>query len=635
MAVVEQSRVAQSVAPATDAELLERFVGADDEKAFAGIVGRYGPMVLQVCRSVLRSEADAEDAFQAVFLQLARKAAGIRRAGALPAWLHRTAQRTAVYALKRRMKYASVAAPLDAEPAAGEFSPLASRQLRWSLHEQIARLGEQPRTALLLYYFAGATAGEAAEQLGISEEAFKGRLRRARKTLARRLAVSGASVGAAAMLLDSASCASLAGLPAGPTAAGCAAVGSHTLFGGASLSAASPSALSLAEGVTTVMLFDTIAKSAAAGLAALALATTGVVAAWADEQAAAQNSAPAGPAIVATTTEVAVAAEAAAPVLGVLPDVPAPLAPATPAAPQAPVESATATTSAAPVEVAQAIVPATPATSVAREEAAQYIRLVGGEGDMEVLASLRDEIRQLQLQVREMQSLASHDNSRIGATRAETVAQVAQDEWMVAQRNDEERQQARRVESQQQAERVQQEMKKVRQIELEAMQQRLKEALSQAEIQRHEAEADARAKLEDQYHRMEAMLKQRMAVEREMEIAQAAKVEAEEKTKQAAKRQAIEAKLQQEQAALREREMTLGLDLKKAELDREVLRMEYERRQLEEARAAFEQHKADQEVIAELRSEVRSLQEENRRLAEQLERQAASASPVDERRNAR
>src|SRR5436309_510323 len=79
-----------------DATLLRRFVGAHDEAAFAALVLRHGPMVLGVCRRVLRDAHDAEDVLQATFLVLARKSATLRRPEGLAAWLHGTAHRLAL-----------------------------------------------------------------------------------------------------------------------------------------------------------------------------------------------------------------------------------------------------------------------------------------------------------------------------------------------------------------------------------------------------------------------------------------------------------------------------------------------------------------------------------------------------------
>ena len=83
-----------------DDGLLDRFAEERDESAFVALVGRHGPMVLTVCRSILRDEHDAEDAFQAAFLVLAKKARSIRSGGTLAAWLRRVAFRIAVQALQ-------------------------------------------------------------------------------------------------------------------------------------------------------------------------------------------------------------------------------------------------------------------------------------------------------------------------------------------------------------------------------------------------------------------------------------------------------------------------------------------------------------------------------------------------------
>src|SRR5947209_3946071 len=112
-----------------DAELLARFVRTGDELAFATLLRRHGPMVHGVCRRVLRDRHDAEDAFQATFLVLVRKAASLARPGQLGQWLHGVAYRTALKARTRARRQPRVgAAPI--EPMAPAYEATTWRDLR-------------------------------------------------------------------------------------------------------------------------------------------------------------------------------------------------------------------------------------------------------------------------------------------------------------------------------------------------------------------------------------------------------------------------------------------------------------------------------------------------------------------------
>src|SRR5262245_8785300 len=147
----------------SDAQLLDRFVAARDEAAFAALVDRHGPMVLGVCRRRVRNPCDAEDAFQATFLALARQAAGLRRPGALAAWLPGVARRVAG-------KVRPAPAPPDEDPDVPADSPgppdeASWREVRQALDEELNRLPERFRGPLVLCYLEGHTRDSAARLL--------------------------------------------------------------------------------------------------------------------------------------------------------------------------------------------------------------------------------------------------------------------------------------------------------------------------------------------------------------------------------------------------------------------------------------------------------------------------------------
>src|SRR4051794_8170095 len=187
---------ARRAAPSPDGQLLERFTAQRDEAAFATLVRRHGPMVLNVCRSVLRHEQDAEDAYQATFLVLVRKATSIRRPEAVAGWLYEVAYRVAVQAqadAARRRALERRAPPLaDADPTLD----MTLRDLRRVLHEELRRLPDKYRLPLVLCYLEGRSHEEAAGQLGWSKGTFRGRLDRGREHLRRRLAARGVALSA-------------------------------------------------------------------------------------------------------------------------------------------------------------------------------------------------------------------------------------------------------------------------------------------------------------------------------------------------------------------------------------------------------------------------------------------------------
>jgi RNA polymerase sigma factor (sigma-70 family) len=187
----------QDGAGATDGELLRVFVQARDEAALSALVRRHGPMVWGVCRRLLRSHHDAEDAFQATFLVLVRKAATVRDPQKVANWLygvaHQTAVRVRATAARRRER------PVADVPERAAKDPGPGDDLLALLDQELSRLPDKYRVVLVLCDLEGRTRKEAARQLGCPEGTVGGRLARARALLAKRLARHGLTVPAGAL----------------------------------------------------------------------------------------------------------------------------------------------------------------------------------------------------------------------------------------------------------------------------------------------------------------------------------------------------------------------------------------------------------------------------------------------------
>ncbi len=180
----------------TDGELLDSFLARRDELAFTTLVQRHGPMVLGVCRRILRNEADAEDAFQAVFLVLVRKAASIRPRGRVGNWLYGVAYTTALKARamrsKRRSKESEAAARPRAEPS--ERPDVLLTEL---LDHELNALPDKYRAAIVLCDLEGNSIKDAAGHLGCPPATVGTRLARGRRLLSRRLGRHGVAVSGA------------------------------------------------------------------------------------------------------------------------------------------------------------------------------------------------------------------------------------------------------------------------------------------------------------------------------------------------------------------------------------------------------------------------------------------------------
>jgi RNA polymerase sigma factor (sigma-70 family) len=200
-AVAQLGRAFQgSESHATDGQLLTRFVRVRDDAAFAELVRRLGPMVLGVCRRVTTDVHLAEDAFQAVFLVLARRAMDIHPREAVRGWLYgvaaRTAQKARVMSVRRRTREVSNT-PLPDCPASARNEP-DSDALR-ILDEEVAALSDHLRTVVVLCELDGRSRKEAAVMLGIPEGTLSSRLAKAREVLASRLRKRGVVLGASGL----------------------------------------------------------------------------------------------------------------------------------------------------------------------------------------------------------------------------------------------------------------------------------------------------------------------------------------------------------------------------------------------------------------------------------------------------
>ena len=184
--------------PAVGCELLARFIRREDvassEAAFAALVSRHGPIVLGICRRVLGDDHAAADAFQAVFLVLARKAPQVRVDDTLGRWLHgvsiRVSRRARAVARAERARVRALDG-LDPPDGSTTTSPESLREVRSAIDEEIARLPGRYRSAVVLCYLEGLTQEQAARRLRCPVRTVESRLRRARERLRPSLARRG------------------------------------------------------------------------------------------------------------------------------------------------------------------------------------------------------------------------------------------------------------------------------------------------------------------------------------------------------------------------------------------------------------------------------------------------------------
>jgi RNA polymerase sigma factor (sigma-70 family) len=255
----------------TDGQLLGGFIEQRDDAAFAALVRRHGPMVWGLCRRLL-NEHDAEDAFQATFLVLVRKAASIVPRERVANWLYGVAHQTALQArrnaTRRRAREKQVTEM--PEPAVAEQDLW--RDLQPLLDQELSRLPDAYREVIVLADLEGKTRKEVARQLGLPEGTVGSRLARARTMLAKRLARHGLAVSGGALAAVLAPNVALAGVPDSVVSATIEAASLFAAGPATAAGAVSAKVAALAEGVVKTM-FLTKLKIATTILVAIALAS--------------------------------------------------------------------------------------------------------------------------------------------------------------------------------------------------------------------------------------------------------------------------------------------------------------------------------------------------------------------------
>jgi RNA polymerase sigma factor (sigma-70 family) len=269
---------AGTTAGAPDGDLLEQFVAQRDEAAFAALLRRHGPMVWRVCQRLLTDRQDAEDAFQATFLVLARKAAAIRRRKLLANWLFGVARRAALHLRALRARRARHEQPCgDLPDVQATVDTPWWDDMQAVLDEELARLPAKYRLPLLLCGLDGMTHAEAGQYLGWPTGTVAGRLSRGRELLRSRLLRRGIMAPAAVLAAALAGGAASAAVPPQLVATSVRSAAVLVAAGHPAAAVASPAVALLVRGVLRRMFLSRLLTTTGL-VAALALALAGAAA---------------------------------------------------------------------------------------------------------------------------------------------------------------------------------------------------------------------------------------------------------------------------------------------------------------------------------------------------------------------
>ena len=264
----------------SDEQLVEQFVngqGEAGEGAFEVLLERHGPMVFRICRTILRDRHDAEDAFQATFLVLARRACSIRHRASLASWLHGVARRVACHArsaeCRRRRHEQRVAGLADAcmiEPRLDDLAEV--------VHAAIDSLPERYRAAVVLCDIEGLTEGQAARRLGRPVGTIRSQLSRGRQHLRRRLIQRGVAPAVALFAVTHAALAEERIVPLGLVSATVECARKFAVVQTVTAGVVGSAAGALAEGFLRRLIMVRMQLTAIVALGAIAIATAGAFA---------------------------------------------------------------------------------------------------------------------------------------------------------------------------------------------------------------------------------------------------------------------------------------------------------------------------------------------------------------------